>query len=128
MKHYAPNRCLNINMANYKCAIGHWGGECRDVTPSGGSGCVNQELKVLYDKNGGRGVNQELKTLKKRGGGGRVGGCEPRIEGIVQFKKGRARMGVFGGVNQRGLGVGVGDVNQELKVVYNKKIRGGPGH
>ena len=38
----------------------------------GGSG-VNQELKALYD-------------LKKDGLGS--GGCDPRIEGIVQFKRG----------------------------------------
>ena len=48
-----------------------------------------------------------------------MGGCEPRLEDIVQLKK------TGGGVRKWG-GQGGVDLNQELKIVYNlKKIKQG---
>ena len=35
IKHYAPNRCLCIKVAN---SIDHWVEDCRDVTKAGGGG------------------------------------------------------------------------------------------
>ena len=60
---------------------------------------MNQELKVLY--------NLKTTTTTTNGGGAVSGGCESRIEDIVQFKKGG--------------GFGIGGMNQYLKVVYNIK-------
>ena len=65
IKHYAPNRCLCIKVAN---SIDHWVEDCRDVTKAGeictknGSYCENEK------KSGGGGgvrvdVNGEVKLL-----------------------------------------------------------------
>ena len=35
IKHYAPNRCLCIKVAN---SVDHWVEDCRDVTKAGGRG------------------------------------------------------------------------------------------
>ena len=70
-----PNDALNLR-PNYKCAIDHWVGECRDVTPIKLQ-CQNiqRALQVFYnlkkERNvcvcawwgGGADVNQELKVL-----------------------------------------------------------------
>ena len=53
IKHYAPNRCLCIKVAN---SIDHWVEDCRDVTKAGG-GYV-QRMEVI------------VKRKKRRGGGG----------------------------------------------------------
>ena len=55
IKHYAPNRCLCIKVAN---SIDHWVEDCRDVTKAGGRGDMYKELKLL------------CKGKKSRGGGG----------------------------------------------------------
>ena len=57
IKHYAPNRCLCIKVAN---SIDHWVEDCRDVTKAGGRG--------ICTKNG-----SYCKKEKKSGGGGGSG-------------------------------------------------------
>ena len=59
IKHYAPNRCLCIKVAN---SINHWVEDCRDVTKAGGRG--------ICTKNGSYCEKQK----KSRGGGGGGGG------------------------------------------------------
>ena len=54
IKHYAPNRCLCIKVAN---SIDHWVEDCRDVTKAGGGG--------ICTKNG----SYCEKEKKVRGGG-----------------------------------------------------------
>ena len=51
MKHYAPNRCLCIKVANLRTGVG----ECRDVTPT------NCSLKIYLKRElgGGGGVGLE---------------------------------------------------------------------
>ena len=44
IKHYAPNRCLCIKVAN---SIDHWVEDCRDVTKAGGGGDMYKEWKLL---------------------------------------------------------------------------------
>ena len=44
IKHYAPNRCLCIKVAN---SIDHWVEDCRDVTKTGGRGDMYKEWKLL---------------------------------------------------------------------------------
>ena len=44
IKHYAPNRCLCIKVAN---SIDHWVEDCRDVTKAGGRGDMYKEWKLL---------------------------------------------------------------------------------
>ena len=44
IKHYAPNRCLCIKVAN---SIDHWVEDCRDVTKAGGRGDMYKERKLL---------------------------------------------------------------------------------
>ena len=56
IKHYAPNRCLCIKVAN---SIDHWVEDCRDVTKAGGKG---------------------KKSRRGGGGGGGGGGCQGRCE------------------------------------------------
>ena len=58
MKHYAPNRCLCIKVAN---SIDYWVEDCRDVTKAGGGGYV-QRMEVI------------VKRKKSQGGGGGGGG------------------------------------------------------
>ena len=58
IKHYAPNRCLCIKVAN---SIDHWFEDCRDVTKAGGGGYVLR-LEVI------------VKRKNSRGGGGGGGG------------------------------------------------------
>ena len=43
IKHYAPNRCLYIKVAN---SIDHWVEDCRDVTKAGGGGDMYKEWKL----------------------------------------------------------------------------------
>ena len=86
IKHYAPNRCLCIKVAN---SIDHWVEDCRDVKKAGGGGiCTKNGSYSETEKSQGGGVggvrvdvNGEVKLLwkfkKKKiggGGGGRVGG------------------------------------------------------
>ena len=67
IKHYAPNRCLCIKVAN---SIDHWVEDCRVVTKAGGGGYV-QRMEVIVkrkkNKGGGGGVrvdvNGEVKLL-----------------------------------------------------------------
>ena len=44
IKHYAPNRCLCIKVAN---SFDHWVENCRDVTKAGGRGDMYKEWKLL---------------------------------------------------------------------------------
>ena len=74
IKHYAPNRCLCIKVAN---SIDHWVEDCRDVTRQGEGGYV-QRMEVI------------VKRKKVRGGGG-GGGVRVDVNGEVKllwkFKK-----------------------------------------
>ena len=67
IKHYAPNRCLCIKVAN---SIDHWVEDCRDVTKAGGGGYV-QRMEVI------------VKRKKKVGGGG--GGVTVDVNGEVKL-------------------------------------------
>ena len=69
IKHYAPNRCLCMKVAN---SIDHW--DCRDVTKAGGGG--------ICTKNG-----SYCEKEKKSGGGGGQGRCERRSEAFVKIQK-----------------------------------------
>ena len=69
IKHYAPNRCLCIKVAN---SIDHWVEDCIDVTKAGGGG--------ICTKNG-----SYCEKEKKSGGGG--GRCEQRSEAFVKIQK-----------------------------------------
>ena len=66
IKHYAPNRCLCIKMAN---SIDHWVEDCRDVTKAGGGGiCTKNGCYCENEKSQGEGgvrvdVNGEVKLL-----------------------------------------------------------------
>ena len=62
IKHYAPNRCLYIKVAN---SIDHWVEDCRDVTKAGGGG--------------GRKKSQGV------GGGGLGGGVRVDVNGEVKL-------------------------------------------
>ena len=68
IKHYAPNRCLCIKVAN---SIDHWVEDCRDVTKAGGVG--------ICTKNG----SYSEKGKKVRGGGG--GGVKVDVNGEVKL-------------------------------------------
>ena len=59
IKHYAPNRCLCIKVAN---SIDHWVEDCRDVTKAGGGGGYVQRMEVI------------VKRKKSQGEGGGEGG------------------------------------------------------
>ena len=73
IKHYAPNRCLCIKVAN---SIDHWVEDCRDVTKAGGRG--------ICTKNGS--YCEKEKKVGEVGGGGQ-GRCERRIEAFVKIQK-----------------------------------------
>ena len=84
IKHYAPNRCLCIKVAN---SIDHWVEDCRDVTKAGGGGICTKngsycekEKKVgeagFFFFGGGGGVGQ--------GGGG--SGWGVRVDGNGEVK------------------------------------------
>ena len=74
IKHYAPNRCLCIKVAN---SIDHWVEDCRDVTKAGGGG--------ICTKNGS--YCEKEKKVGEVGGGGRgQGRCERRSEAFVKIK------------------------------------------
>ena len=70
IKHYAPNRCLCIKVAN---SIDHWVEDCRDVTKAWGGG--------ICTKNG----SYCEKEKKVRGRGGGQGRCERKSEAFVIF-------------------------------------------
>ena len=114
IKHYAPNRCLCIKVAN---SIDHWVEDCRDVMKAGGGGGI-------CTKNG------SYSEKEKSQGGGDQGRCERRNEAFVEIQKkkiffffflggGGGRGRVRGG-SGRGGGVGLGGVrvdgNGELKL------------
>ena len=80
IKHYAPNRCLCIKVAN---SIDHWFEDCRDVTKAGGGG--------ICTKNG-----SYCEKEKKSGGGGGQGRCERRSEAFVKIQK-KKKLGWGGG-------------------------------
>ena len=63
IKHYAPNRCLCIKVAN---SIDHWFEDCRDVTKAGGGGICTK-------------TGSYCEKEKKAGGGG-VGGGGVRVD------------------------------------------------
>ena len=71
IKHYAPNRCLCIKVAN---SIDHWVEDCRDVTKAGGGG--------ICTKNGS--YCEKEKKVGEVGGQGR---CERRSEAFVKIQK-----------------------------------------
>ena len=71
IKHYAPNRCLCIKVAN---SVDHWVEDCRDVTKAGGVG--------ICTKNG-----SYCEKEKKSGEGGGQGRFERRSEAFVKIKK-----------------------------------------
>ena len=80
LKHYAPNRCLCIKVAN---SINLWVEDCRDVTKAGGGG--------ICTKNGSY-CEKEKKVGEVGGGGGGGGGggqgrCERRSEAFVKIQK-----------------------------------------
>ena len=86
IKHYAPNRCLCIKVAN---SI-HWVEDCRDVTKAGGGGYV-QRMEVIMKRN------------KSQGGG--QGRCERRSEAFVKIqKKKKKNLGGGGGRVEGGSG------------------------
>ena len=64
IKHYAPNRCLCIKVAN---SIDHWVEDCRDVTKAGEGGYVHR-MEVI------------VKRKKSQGGGGGGGGGRVRVD------------------------------------------------
>ena len=68
IKHYAPNRCLCIKVAN---SIDHWVEDCRDVTKTGG----------ICTKNGSY-CEKEKKVGEVGGGQAR---CERRSEAFVKI-------------------------------------------
>ena len=71
IKHYAPNRCLCIKVAN---TIDHWVEDCRDVTKAGGGG--------ICTKNGSY-CEKEKKEVGEVGGGG--GGVRVDVNGEVKL-------------------------------------------
>ena len=48
IKHYAPNRCLCIKVAN---SIDHWVEDCRDVTKAGGGGTCTKNGSYCEKEN-----------------------------------------------------------------------------
>ena len=65
-----PTDACILRWHNYKCAIDHWSGECREFIP----------IKLQCQN-----VRRALQAYNIKKGGS--GGCEARIEGIVQLKK-----------------------------------------
>ena len=84
IKHYAPNRCLCIKVAN---SIDHWVENCRDVTNAGGGG--------ICTKNGSY-CEKEKKAGEVGGGGGGQGRCERRSEAFVKIQE-KKNIFFFGG-------------------------------
>ena len=72
IKHYAPNRCLCIKVAN---SIDHWVEDCRDVTKAGGGG--------ICTKNGS--YREKEKKVGEVGGGGGGGGGGVDVNGEVKL-------------------------------------------
>ena len=106
IKHYAPNRCLCIKVAN---SIDHWVEDCRDVTKAGGGG--------ICTKNGSYSEKE-----KSQGGGGGGGRGRVDVNGEVKLLwKLKKKLGGWGGVGLvrlRGGGGGVRvDVNREVKLL-----------
>ena len=93
IKHYAPNRCLCIKVAN---SIDHWVEDCRGVTKAGGGG--------ICTKNGS--YCEKEKKVRGRGGQGR---CE-RNEAFVKILFFFFFFFFFLGGGGRGLGGGGGRV------------------
>ena len=61
IKHYAPNRCLCIKVAN---SIDHWVEDCRDDTKAGGGGiCTKNGSYSEKEKSQGGGVRVDVKLL-----------------------------------------------------------------
>ena len=85
IKHYAPNRCLCIKVAN---SIDHWVEDCRDVTKAGGGG--------ICTKNGSYCKKEKRVGEVERGGGGQ-GRCERRSEAFVKIQKKKFFFFFFGG-------------------------------
>ena len=101
IKHYAPNRCLCIKVAN---SIDNWVEDCRDVTKAGGGG--------ICTKNG----SYCEKEKKSGGGGGGQGRCERRSEAFVKIQK-KKKLGGGGGSGWGGGGGFRVDVNGEVKLL-----------
>ena len=79
IKHYAPNRCLCIKVAN---SIDHWVEDCRDVTKAGGGGICTKNGSYCEKEKKGRGGG-----VGGGGGGGGQGRCERRSEAFVNIQK-----------------------------------------
>ena len=84
IKHYAPNRCLCIKVAN---SIDHWVEDCRDVTKAGGRGICTKngsycekEKQVGEVVGGGGGGGGGGVRVDVNGGGGGGGGGRVRVE------------------------------------------------
>ena len=87
IKHYAPNRCLCIKVAN---SIDHWVEDCRDVTKAGGGGiCTKNGSYCEKEKKSGGGGRGQGRCHKGRGRGGYV----QRMEVIVKRKKSQGEGG-----------------------------------
>ena len=136
IKHYAPNRCLCIKVAN---SIDHWVEDCRDVTKAGGGGictkngsyCDEKEKKSVGGGGQGRCERRSEAFVKLKfffflgggvglGGGGQ-GGCELRSEAFVKIQKFKKKNFFFffwGGGGRVGGGGGFRvDVNGEVKLL-----------
>ena len=98
IKHYAPNRCLCIKVAN---SIYHWVEDCRDVTKTGGGG--------ICTKNGS--YCEKEKKVGEVGGWGGQGRCERRSEAFVKIQKKNFFFFLGWGVGLRGGGGVRVDVN-----------------
>ena len=72
IKHYAPNRCLCIKVAD---SIDHRVEDCRDVTKAGGGG--------ICTKNGS--YCEKEKSQGEGGGGGGGGGVRVDVNGEVKL-------------------------------------------
>ena len=114
IKHYVPNRCLCIKVAN---SIDHWVEDCKDVTKAGGGGYV-QRMEVI------------VKRKKSQGRG--QGRCERRSEAFVKIQKKHFFFIFLFFVGGVGLGVGLGgggvqggyEWRSEAFVKIKKKIGG----
>ena len=107
IKHYAPNRCLCIKVAN---SIDHWVEDCRDVTKAGGRG--------ICTKNGSY-CEKEKKVGEMGGGGGGLGRCERRSEALLKIKKKKN----WGECRCRGLDLTKNHLKMEKKTKKEEKKR-----